>query len=812
MNSKDIFNDPILIKRRSGTPNDPFVNIIETVKVIKGKASLREIPNEFDRVRIEGGNTNWFEVPDSQDRILAENEFQVNYSEGIVHFNSKSDGKSLKFTYTGTGVHYVPDTRIYLTNDKEFDNASDKLTDIDRELLVQKNRVNNLITSNPQPSETIDSRTDRNGKVHKLLKDRLDAEQKEFEELSNEIADSKEDLNGNWHSTLKDYHDYSEKRIKSLEDLENSFDYTKIDPIFFADLSLGAGTVLQWFGIDHKTGNIYATQVDGRNSDNIERFRLTRMSSSGFYLDSMLIEKGGHGTTVGMEWENGQLYFWSHWSEVDSNKKEHRHLVRFPYKPNTTLSGGVQVYSKFTDLYVTPTIDYVNNFILFRVTLNDGSQKLELRKLSDVKNGINKVLHSMTIPHDDVNTMQGVASDGYDIYWYNGSSADHNNSWIIRYDIRTGKEISRLQCTFGKGVDGKYKDNFREPEGVFMYVDPKTKKKSLFAGVVVGEITKRVSKIYGFHQRGSDVKFDITSGVDSQKYPLTLANGKSIPFPVAAKKISDVVQPGFYYMNTNDTKRLPDHPDPGDAGWYLHVYPGDIGRSVVQRIVRNSVGRSLRVFERIVAGSGDVGRWDTIYLGGKAERVASKISKLSDCITPGKYYITNAEGLKLADHPYPNSGGYWLDVSPTDTRDSVVQTLTLNSAVRGVIKYIRVVATGVGQIGKWQKETVGGWIEYKPISFKNGASGDCRWGTDGTNLIIRGFAKIPKEDGVVFATVPMEIAPKYYWMTMTAVTGTTGMRKIIYDATTRNLTASGLIVNNETYYDMTSLYLTIPIN
>ncbi len=834
MNFFDIYNDPILFKKRNGDVNDPYKELTETIYIEKCCAHLTEIPNRAFGVKVTSSGEYMYEV---KDEPLKTNTYSVNYTNGLVQFHESKNKKSLTFSYLGEGVINYPDSRIYLTEDKNFKTAKDKFADIDRGITEQKNRVDTLIRENPQPSEVVDMRIDRNGKVYPVAKDRVDAEQLKIEKLTTEINDSKKDLSGKTYNTLKDYHEHTEKkingleeqgnsnekriddlevlgnsnkdRIEDLEDLENSFDYTKIDPIFFTDLSLGAGTVLQWFGIDHKTGNMYATQVDGRNKNGGERYRLTRMSSTGVYLDSMLIEKGGHGTTVGMEWENGQLYFWSHWSEIDSSKKEVRHLVRFPYVANTTLNSGVNFYNKFTDLYVTPTIDYVNNFILFRVTLGDGTQKLELRRLSDVKNGINNVLHSMTIPQRDVNTMQGVASDGYDIYWYNGSSAEPNNSWIIKYDIRTGKEISRLNCTFGKGIDGKYKDGFREPEGIFIYIDPKTKKKSLFAGVVVGEITKRISKIYGFHQRGADSKFDFISEVDSQKYPLTLANGKSIPFPVSANKISDVIQPGLYYMNTKDTERVSDHPDPGDAGWFLHVYPGDISRTVVQKIIRNSVVRSLRVFQRGVTGSGSVGRWDTVYTGGTAERLGSKIKKLSNCITPGKYYITNDEGLKYSDHPFPGSGGYWFDVSPTDTRDAVIQTMTLNSAVRGVIKYIRVVATTVKQIGEWQK-MVSGWVDYKSVSFKNGASGDCRWGTDGTNLIIRGFAKIPDTDGVVFATVPKEIAPKYYWMTMTAVTGTTGMRKIIYEAETRNLIASGIMANNTQNVDRVSLYLTIP--
>ncbi|MEC0432687.1 hypothetical protein P8832_00760 [Bacillus subtilis] len=71
--------------------------------------------------------------------------------------------------------------------------------------------------------------------------------------------------------------------------------------------------MLQCFVIDELTGDIYATQVASGNQDKSESFTITRMNQNGVMLDSMKLVHGGHGTTIGLERENGKMYIWSNY-------------------------------------------------------------------------------------------------------------------------------------------------------------------------------------------------------------------------------------------------------------------------------------------------------------------------------------------------------------------------------------------------------------------------------------------------------------------------------------------------------------------
>lgn len=232
----NIYNDPILFKRRKGTNVDPFANIKETVQIINGKAQLREIPNRLNKVIVTGDDQTWFEVKESLVENLKENVFFVDYVNGVVSFNSKHEKKQLEFKYVGEGVHNFPDSRVYLTKNDKFSNASDKFSDLDRGLTEQKARLDEQLLSIPQPSEVVDMRVDRNGKSYTVSKDRIDAEQEKIEDayidLNNvnhrslkgrinaeqkKIDDACKSSNGTIHSSLKERLDYTDDNVNTLD-------------------------------------------------------------------------------------------------------------------------------------------------------------------------------------------------------------------------------------------------------------------------------------------------------------------------------------------------------------------------------------------------------------------------------------------------------------------------------------------------------------------------------------------------------------------------------------------------------------------
>ncbi|MCB7160399.1 teichoic acid biosynthesis protein [Bacillus subtilis] len=461
------------------------------------------------------------------------------------------------------------------------------------EIEIAKARLRNIVleADGTNIKETIDARVDKRGKVYPSLRDHLVANETDLENLD------------------------------SMIQKELSFDFTTVPPVYHTNLNLADKTILQCFVIDELTGDIYATQVASGNQDKSESFTITRMNQNGVMLDSMTLIHGGHGTTIGLERENGKVYIWSNYNVVDSNGNTvGNDLVRFPYTAGATLnggSGGIKRYNKFNDYYTIPVIDRENGFIAFRIRLEDDNSLVELRKLNDVKNGVNKVLGKVIIPND-LFYLQGFTIDGYDLYWYTG---DTNNKTypceITQFSFKDGSLKKRISCNFGYGPDGKYEDGFREPESIFLYKDPKTGKKSLFAGVATGAVGKRLAKVYAYHSKENAAKFGIDLAQGYQGYKLTQNNGYSKRLPDGLKSLKEFRQPGFYYMLTTETKTLSDHPDSGNAGWWLNIAPADRAGSVIQTLTRNATARPIKILTRVVTNTGNVGDWSEISASGK---------------------------------------------------------------------------------------------------------------------------------------------------------------------------------------------------
>src|SRR5699024_9975081 len=136
-------------------------------------------PNRYEKVKVTGRGRQWHE---SKDDVLEENMFRVDYTNGIVYFHESVNNMSLVFEYLGEGVFLFPDSSVYHTGDGSFPTVKDKFEDVDRAILVHKSRHDELIIKNPQHSEVVDMRVDYNGKIFKVAKDRIDAEQQKIEE------------------------------------------------------------------------------------------------------------------------------------------------------------------------------------------------------------------------------------------------------------------------------------------------------------------------------------------------------------------------------------------------------------------------------------------------------------------------------------------------------------------------------------------------------------------------------------------------------------------------------------------------------
>lgn len=457
---------------------------------------------------------------------------------------------------------------------------------VSQEIEIAKARIRNLVleTDGTNVKEVVDSRVDKKGTIYPMLRDRLNANETVVENLN------------------------------SIIQQETTFDYTTVPPVYHTTLNLKDPTVLQCFVIDEETGDIYATQVSyGAAAAGIESFTITRMNQNGVMLDSMKIVNGGHGTTIGLEREGSKLYIWSNYDVVDSSGKVVSHdLVRFPYSAGATLTGAngsITRYNKFNDKYTIPVIDQKNGLIAFRIKGDNDSSTLELRNLSDVKKGVDKKLGTIIVP-TDLTYLQGFTIDGYDAYWYTGDTNSQSYpSELVQFSFKDGALKKRITCDFGRDADGSYEGDFREPESIYLYKDPITGKKSLFAGVVTGTVGKRIAKVYAYHSKENAAKFATDLSAGYQGYALSKNNGSSKNLPDGLTSLSTFRQVGYYYMKTAETKTLTDHPNPGDAGWWLNVMPADSSGTVIQTLTRNSTGRDTKIYTRVVTNAGVGGKW-----------------------------------------------------------------------------------------------------------------------------------------------------------------------------------------------------------
>ncbi|WP_442636615.1 tail fiber domain-containing protein [Rossellomorea marisflavi] len=213
MEFTNIYNDPIISKKRKGSPDDPYFSIDEILQVVNSKLVLTEIPNREDKVKVKNGSTPLYEVTDIQ---LKPNTFKVDYAHGVVFFDSSLNGKQLSVSYTGEGIQLMPADRIYYSSeDYDITTVTDKFNLVDKAILEQKNRVDEQMRSVPQPSETMDIRVDKDGKVYRVAKDRIDAEQTKIDE-------AKKDANNKTHESLKKRIDSEQLKVEEAYRDKNS--------------------------------------------------------------------------------------------------------------------------------------------------------------------------------------------------------------------------------------------------------------------------------------------------------------------------------------------------------------------------------------------------------------------------------------------------------------------------------------------------------------------------------------------------------------------------------------------------------------
>jgi hypothetical protein len=182
------FTDPIITMRRKGTSDDPYLNILEEVYVENGKALLTELPYRFDRVQImeqtggvdgtdtlDGGSfmdvttiatetiiyPSMYEISEGSPE---DNQYIVNYSEGLITFNISQEGAKFLVKYTGVGYRFIGANRVYYQQ-----NLDGTITTIKQVLDSSIDTINNIQTAENNANTAANNATNVTENFQNLL-------------------------------------------------------------------------------------------------------------------------------------------------------------------------------------------------------------------------------------------------------------------------------------------------------------------------------------------------------------------------------------------------------------------------------------------------------------------------------------------------------------------------------------------------------------------------------------------------------------------------------------------------------------------
>ncbi|NFY14661.1 hypothetical protein G0Y70_13600, partial [Staphylococcus aureus] len=136
-----------------------------------------------------------------------------------------------------------------------------------------------------------------------------------------------------------------------------------------------------------------------------------------------------------------------------------------------------------------------------------------------------------------------------------------------------------------------------------------------------------------------------------------------------------------------------------DAGWFFDVLPGHYNGALRQVLTRNSTGRNMLKFERVIDifNKKNNGSWNfNPQSAGYWEHIPKSITKLSDLKIVGlDFYITTEESKRFSDFPkdYKGIAGWVLEVK-SNTPGNTTQVLRRNNFASAHQFFVRNFGTG----------------------------------------------------------------------------------------------------------------------
>lgn len=109
--------DYTYIFKREGTEEDPFIFLKDENYVRKKTIMLREIPSKSEGVVVKDSEDN--ELKETESDSPSSNQFRVDYSVGVIYFNSDRNGEKLVCEYTGMGSVFISAARVMMQSEDD---------------------------------------------------------------------------------------------------------------------------------------------------------------------------------------------------------------------------------------------------------------------------------------------------------------------------------------------------------------------------------------------------------------------------------------------------------------------------------------------------------------------------------------------------------------------------------------------------------------------------------------------------------------------------------------------------------------------
>jgi hypothetical protein len=262
--------------------------------------------------------------------------------------------------------------------------------------------------------------------------------------------------------------------------------------------NLQRSTVLQSFAYDNVNQHIYTVQLIGgglqlpgeSTAPNAAARKtngdlcITKLDFAGNIISYMYVLGAGHGVSIGVEPGVGQsgqpvAYLWTETDVIPDSVDGGRgtKIARFPFTDGAVVKPNTPWLQKHTlvpgSTNATVSIDMAHGYLVSRYKAADGSYKLSIFDLAQVKLGNYVARSTLNLPAVDtaVTSFQGYTSYGNYAYLLEGTAygkgssvAPNGNTYISIYDFNTGALVDRGLTKAG------YTLLYREPEGMAIQI------------------------------------------------------------------------------------------------------------------------------------------------------------------------------------------------------------------------------------------------------------------------------------------------------------------------------------------------------